>query len=98
MITSNYKLTSYADYFNQLAAAFSTTVNQNKFFLPPAIGAGFFHLVPLDTGLEAIMYDFVLYDTLILNREPHGTEYYTLVYDELEPEKGFKVTIDSEIG
>jgi AraC-like DNA-binding protein len=37
-----------------------------------------------------------LYDTLILNREPHNTEYYTLVLDELEREKGFRVIIDSD--
>lgn len=96
MITHNYKLTTYTGYLHQLAALFGTTVTDNKFTLPESHGSGFFRIMPLEDGPEAVLYDFTLNDTLVLKREQDQHEYYTLVFDELERERGFQLTIDEE--
>jgi AraC-like DNA-binding protein len=96
MITFAYKLTTYKDYLHQLAALFGTTVIAGKLTVPAAYGSGFFRLIELDGGPEALLYDFTLNDTLVLRREQNNTEYYTLVFDNLNREQGFRVVIGSE--
>jgi AraC-like DNA-binding protein len=98
MITVNYKLTSYADYLHQLAAVLGATVEDNQFRLPPAKGAGFFHVIEAENGPEAFLYDFTLNDTLVLKREQDSIEYYTLVFDILAREGSFRVKIDADEG
>lgn len=96
MITCNYKLTTYTGYLQQLAALFGATVRENYFRIPEAAGSGFFRVIPLDNGPEALLYDFTLKDTLVLRREQDSQEYYTLVFDELDDERGFDLKIDEE--
>src|SRR6476469_502167 len=98
MIISTYKLTTYTDYLHQLASLLGTTFANNQFQIPEAAGSGFFRVIQLGNGLEAILYDFTLKDTLVLRREQENREYYTLVFDELEREHGFHVKIDAESG
>jgi AraC-like DNA-binding protein len=96
MITTNYKLTTYTDYLRNMAALFGATVSDSEFRLPERAGSGFFRTIALDNGPEALLYDFTLKDTLVLTRERNHHEYYTLVFDELEREKGFRLKIDAD--
>jgi len=96
MIICNYKLDTYADYLHQLAALFNTTVHNNQIQLSEPIGSGFFRVITAANGPEAILYDFTLNDTFILNRERDSHEHYTLVLDVLERESGFQIKIDTD--
>ena len=96
MITFNYKLTSYSNLLHEMANLFGTTFHDNQFQLPEHYGSGFFRALPLGEGLEAIFYDFRLRDTLVLKREPDNKENYTLIFDELERQGGFRLRIDAE--
>jgi AraC-like DNA-binding protein len=96
MINFTYKLTTYKDYLHQLAALFGTTVTDDQLTIPAAFGSGFFRLIELDGGPEALLYDFTLNDTLVLRREQNNAEYYTLVFDNLDRERSFQVVIGSE--
>src|SRR5215218_2998359 len=96
MFICNYKLTTYSNLLQQLATLFGATFHNNEFQLPERVGSGFFHAVPLEEGLEPLFYDFTLHDTLVLKREQDSNEYYTLVFDELEREGGFRIRIDTE--
>jgi AraC-like DNA-binding protein len=96
MIVTKYKLTTYADYLHQMAALFGTTVFNNEFHLPERSGSGFFRTITLKDGPEALLYDFTLKDTLVLKRERNNQEHYTLVFDELERERSFRLKIDSD--
>lgn len=98
MINSTYKLTTYSNYLHQVATLLGTTVSGDCSFIPEATGSGYFQNIPLHDGLEALLYDFTLKDTLVLKREPDGVEYYTLVLDEFEHEQGFSVMIDADKG
>jgi AraC-like DNA-binding protein len=96
MITFTYKLTTYKDYLHQLADLFGTTVSDGKLSVPAAYGSGFFRLIQMADGPEALLYDFTLNDTLVLRREQNNIEYYTLVFDNLDRERSFRVVIGSE--
>jgi AraC-like DNA-binding protein len=97
MLNFNYKLTTYTDYLGQLAALFNTTISNNELRLPEASGSGFFRVLPTDDGLpEALLYNFSLNDTLVLNRERDNAEFYTLVFDELNDGQGFALKIDRD--
>jgi AraC-like DNA-binding protein len=96
MINFTYKLTTYKNYLHQLADMFGTTVSDDKLTVPAAYGSGFFRLIQTDNGPEALLYDFTLNDTLVLRREQNDTEFYTLVYDNLDRERSFRVVIGSE--
>jgi len=96
MIICNYKLDTYADYLHQLAALFNTTVHNNQIQLSEPIGSGFFRVITSANGPEAILYDFTLNDTFILNRERDSHEHYTLALDVLERESGFQIKIDTD--
>ncbi|HUP11398.1 MAG TPA: hypothetical protein VM187_04285, partial [Niastella sp.] len=97
MITNNYTLTSYSNFLHQLAASFHTTVQNNRLDIPPAYGSGYLQVIKLDNALEAVLYNLTLNDTLVLKREGHDSEHYLLIFDDIEREKGFRVTIDSDM-
>lgn len=96
MIVSDYSLHSYTEYLHQLAAAFGTTVHNNRIDLPPNVGIGYFQLLLFDDGPETLLYDFTLKDTLVLHRATNDSEYYTLVLDDFADEEGFHVKIDAD--
>lgn len=97
MILNKYKLTSYTDFLPQLAASFNTTVAYNMLLIPPQYGAGYFHVSELSNGLQALTYDFVLKEDLVLQRQKdEHAEYYTLVLDSFENNTGFAISIGSE--
>jgi len=96
MIYLNYKLTTYSDYIHQLAAIFQTTASNGRFAIPPSYGSGYFQVVQLTDAPEALLYDFTLNDTLILKRERDSQEHYTLIFDAVDQEGSFRVTIDAD--
>lgn len=96
MITCNYKLTTYAGYLHELADLFHAPVSNGNLIIPPAFGSGFFRLIELNDAPEALLYDFTLNDMLLLKREQDQSEHYLLIFDDLEREKGFRVTIDAD--
>lgn len=97
MIAFHYKLTNYADYLNQLAKVFETTVEGDQLNIPAHFGKGFFKYVPINNGLEALIYDINLKETLFLRREKESKEFYTLVFDQiLHAGNGYSITIGSE--
>ncbi len=96
MISWNYKLTTYTNYLCKLAGLFKTTISNDELPLPEWAGSGFFRIMQLDNGLEALLYKFTTNDTIVFSREKDGAEFYTLVFDELENAQGFAVKIDED--
>lgn len=97
MISSKYKLSSYTDFLVQLADLLGTTYSDNQLLIPETHGSGYFRLVELGNGLQALVYDFLLNDTFVLRREQDGPiEYYTLVFDDVETNSGFSVAIGTD--
>lgn len=96
MIALHYKLNSYTDYLAQMAEVFQTGVNGDKLEIPPQFGRGYFKVIRLDNGLEALVYDFALKENMELVREREEREYYTLILDEVNNTTGFSVSIDRD--
>jgi AraC-like DNA-binding protein len=96
MIVINYTLSSYKDYLQQLADVFKSTIIDNKLVIAPEFGQGYFQLIELGNGLEAVIYDLKLKDTLVLHREGYHHEFYTLVFDEVENPSALKIAIGTD--
>lgn len=97
MIALHYKLTTFADYLQQLARLFQTEVVGDKLTIPPRFGKGYFKCVQVHNDLQALIYDINLNDNLILRREREPKEFYTLVFDEvISAGNGYSISIGSE--
>ena len=97
MIALHYKLTSFADYIQQLALLFQTEGVNCKLTIPPRYGKGFFKCVQVNNDLEALVYDIHLTENLILTREKEPKEFYTLVFDEVvSAGNGYSLSIGSD--
>ncbi len=97
MIVHQYRLTNYTDYLAQLAAVFHAPVLDNRFYIPPQYGKGFFKMVQVTEDLQAIIYDFTLKETFVLRRQKEAREYYTLNFEEVtNANSGFSIAIGSE--
>ncbi|HZF64392.1 MAG TPA: AraC family transcriptional regulator [Chitinophagaceae bacterium] len=95
MFSLNYKLSSYRSFLHEMAAVFGTTVMNDRLELPPAAGNGYFKSVQFD-GVDAVIYDFVLSEELLVRRMKEDAEYYTLVFDELPEPAKFAIHIGKE--
>lgn len=96
MIALHYKLTTFSDYLTRLAALFNAPFHDNKLLVPAEKGTGFFELVHLHNGLEAMVYNFTLKEDLVLKRQHTTEEYYTLALEEIGNKDGFRMVIGSE--
>ncbi len=96
MIAFTYTLTTYTSLLHEMAAFFGVPVIENTFHIPDALGTGFFKVIDLGNGIEAIIYDLKLTDELLLTRKKENKEYYTLVLDETQKPGGMNVFIENE--
>jgi len=83
MIYINYKLNSYTDFLQQIAASFHTTLEGNTLQVPEAFGTGFFKVLQVNEEIEALVYNVNVKKDLVFKRERNGA-FYTLVFDVLE--------------
>lgn len=97
MLSLHYKLTSYHDLLHQLAGLFQTSIQNNTLNIPESTGSGFFKLVILENGLQALIYRFKLKEDLLLKREKEKREFYILVFDQILAGDGYGIKIESEV-
>jgi len=96
MILLNYKLTSFADLLEQLAALFKTKVSDQLLIIPEQYGTGFFRIITVNNGLEALVYNIKFNDELVLKREKTELESYSIAFDEMDQPLGATVRINAE--
>lgn len=96
MLAINYTTPSFTDFFLQLAHAFNAIPKDDCFKIPPEHGSGFFRLIKINNHIEALLYSIKLNEEIVIKREPVSGDHYALVFDEVETEKGYKLSIDDE--
>jgi AraC-like DNA-binding protein len=96
MIVFQYKLTSYTSFLEQLASLLGTKLTDHHLILPEQYGSGFMRIAPLADGLEALVYHFKLKQELVLKREKTSTEFYTLIFDEIDQPSGASISINAD--
>jgi AraC-like DNA-binding protein len=96
MILFHYKLTTYTFFLEQLASLLGAKLSDHQLILPEQYGSGFFRITQLNDGIEALVYHFRLKEELVLKREKTETEFYTLVFDEIDQPDGATISINAE--
>ena len=72
MIFINYKLSSYTDFLQQIAASFHTTISGNTLQVPEVYGSGFFKVVQVNEDIEALVYNVNVKKDLVFKRGRDG--------------------------
>lgn len=95
-MTFNFKLSTYKSLLEQLSAALHIPIVDNMVHIPEEMGAGYLKVLNFGNRLEAIVYDVRFNFDVLLRREKDSTEYYTLVFDEIESLSNIEIKIANE--
>lgn len=97
MIEITYNDIDYRSLFPKYAKAFSSTFENNKVVLPPAIGKGYLEMVPLGDKLYASVENFKPKVMVKFCRKPREEPFYILHFDELHGTEDLMIKIDGEV-
>ena len=85
MLALHYKLTSFIDILQKLAALFDTYLLDKTLNVPEKYGTGFCKLLDFNNELHASIYNFKLHEDIV-QREKDSLEYYETVAKQNYPQ------------
>ena len=96
MISINYQLSSYTHFLQQVAAALHTTVSEDTVLIPEVYGTGFFRVITVNDGIEALIYNIYLKQDLLFKRE-RGGKLFAIIFEDIEAKDGFSFSIGKDV-
>lgn len=96
MLVFEYTISSFKQLLQDFAILTGTTVENNKVEIPEKYGSGYFRLLELPGGLQALKIDISLTDGFLIKRSKGDKEYYVFACDKIYDTKEVKVNIDTQ--
>jgi AraC-like DNA-binding protein len=92
----SYSLTTFASLLNGMAAQLGVPMEHDTLHFPETLGEGYMRVVQLPNGLEALIGDFTLRQSMLLERTRGREEYYVFVCDVAHDVRRYYVDIDKD--
>ena len=92
-----YKYSDHIKYLQGLARTLNVTIENNTIFLPAHIGSGYIRVVELANGLQVLINEVTITDSVKFIRQPSLQKSYTLRFDEIINIAGLTIEMDKEI-
>lgn len=96
MFSFSYKYSDHISYLHDLANYAGVPVINNCIQLPPSIGSGYIKVIELANGLQVLMNECTINESVHFHREPATDESYTLRFDEVKNLKALTIQIDDD--
>lgn len=96
MFRFSYSLTTFASLLKGMADQLSMRMEDDTLHIPEMLGEGYMRVMQLPNGLEALIGDFTLRQSMLLERTRGREEYYVFVCDVAHDVRRFYVDIDKD--
>ncbi|PVD52496.1 hypothetical protein DC498_10355 [Terrimonas sp.] len=97
MLVLSYPGEPYEVLLQRMALFFETNTDGNKFVFPEMFGQGYFELVNLPMGIQALLCDFSIRDDYYFVRQKTDSEYYNLRFEIIQEKEQSQVLINDEV-
>lgn len=91
-----YNHINYRAFLTDLAAALHVNIRNERLIFPSGVADGYFELLELPNGLQAMLIDYTGNQEIYLQRTRSQEEFYTLRLDEMDISESFLVRIDND--
>jgi AraC-like DNA-binding protein len=96
MLVFEYTISTFTQLLQDFALLTGSPVINNKVDVPEKHGSGYFLLLELPGGLQALQIDISLTDGFLVKRRKSDKEYYVFACDKIYDTKEMRVNIDAQ--
>ncbi len=98
MFQYTYQHADYNIFLAKFAEALGVAIDQNNTLrFPESIANGYFHVLTIANGLQAMILDVTLNQDLLIVKQKNKEEYYTLRVDEIHISKSLNIVLDDDV-
>lgn len=96
MLVFEYTISTFTQLLQDFSLLTGSPVQNNTVIVPEKYGIGYFQLLELPGGLQALKIDISLTDGFLIKRSKSDKEYYVFACDKIYDTKEVKVNIDTQ--
>ncbi len=96
MLVFEYTISTFIQLLHDFSVLIGSPVQNSKVIVPEKYGSGYFLLLELPGGLQALQIDISLTDGFLIKRSKGDKEYYVFACDKIYDTKEMRVNIDTE--
>ncbi|MFT3680869.1 MAG: helix-turn-helix transcriptional regulator [Ferruginibacter sp.] len=97
MFEFNYKYSDHLQYLQELAKALNVSIENNMLYLPGHLGSGYIRATELANGLQVLVNEVVINESVKFIRQPSTQSSYTLRFDEILNVAGLTIEMDKDV-
>jgi AraC-like DNA-binding protein len=96
MLVFEYTISTFTQLLQDFSLLTGSPVQNNKVIVPEKYGSGYFRLLELPGGLQALQIDISFKEGFLVRRSKSDKEYYVFACDKIYDTKEVRVNIDAE--